>query len=244
MFDNFLFRCSALGNIVSKSGKLTDHNKTYLQECFIGEVEGVRKEAYGKALDKGTLCEEDGITMLQHIYPNQLLVKNKVRKENGYIKGEADVYKNKIIHDIKNAYDRFTFGKASLTWEYQWQVKGYCWLWGTDKGMLFYCLNNLPEGMLIAEERSLFYKNSGKYLTMESPEYIEDVKKLRAAHNYDNMPIWERFKTWDIKFTSEDEETMKAAVEAGRNHMNLLWQERQEQITKNKKLMGLLEPVI
>ena len=72
-FDNYKFRASALGKIVSKSGNFTEGNKTYIEEVFIGEMYGVKKEAYGRALDKGVLCEEDGITMLNNtIYKGQV----------------------------------------------------------------------------------------------------------------------------------------------------------------------------
>ena len=87
-FSNYKFRCSALGNIVSKSGKFTDGNKTYIEEVFIGELYGVRKESYGKAIEKGKYCEEDGITMLNKaIYPGSIVIKNRIDQME--IKGMA-----------------------------------------------------------------------------------------------------------------------------------------------------------
>lgn len=233
-FSNYKFRCSALGKIVSKSGQFTDGNKTYIEEVFIGELYGVRKEAYGKALEKGKYCEEDGITMLNKaIYPESIVIKNKERKSNDFIHGEMDTEKDGIVYDIKNAYDLFTFGKAELTHDYKWQLIGYMWLWGLKKGRLFYTLNNMPEHMLMAEERSLFYKNPGKYLTMESPDFLTDVEELRKAHNYDHMPIWERFKIWDVPFNEEDVEALKRAIIRAREYMQKLYQEHTEMIAKN-----------
>lgn len=238
-FSNYLFRCSALGNIISKSGKLTDGVKTYLQECFIGEIYNVRKEAYGKALEKGVLCEEDGISMLQNIYPGQLLLKNKEEKKNDYIKGSCDVFKNGIVHDIKNAYTLFTFGKAELSWLYEWQVKGYAMLWNTKKGMLFYCLNDMPEQMLIEEERLLFYKNKWAFTTMEDENYLKACEELRNAHKYGSMNLWERFKTWEVTLSDEDIEVIKNAVVVARKYLNELWEEHQAMIAKNKSLLSV-----
>lgn len=237
-FDNYLFRCSALGNIISKSGKLTDGIKTYLQECFIGEIYGVRKEAYGKALEKGVLCEEDGISMLQNIYPGQLLLKNKEEKKNEFIKGSCDVIKNNIVHDIKNAYTLFTFGKAELSWIYEWQVKGYAMLWNVNNGMLFYCLNDMPEQMLIEEERLLFYKNKWAYVSMEDENYLKACEELRNAHKYGRMNLWERFKTWEVNTTSHDIDTIKTSVLLARSYLNDLYEEHISMMEKNKSLLS------
>lgn len=237
-FDNYKFRCSALGNIVSKSGIFTEGNKTYIQECFIGEIEGVKKEAYGKALEKGKFCEEDGITMLNKtIHKGELLLKNKIRKSNDFIHGECDVFHKGFVYDIKNAYDRFTFGKAELTHNYKWQLIGYMWLWEAEKSRLFYCLNDMPEHLLIEEERMLFYKNKWKYASVESEEYIADCIELRKAHRYENKPLETRFKVWDLERDNGEIELLKKAITRARKYMNELYDDYVAMIEKNKSLI-------
>lgn len=238
-YDNYEFRCSALGKIISKSGKLTQTNLTYIQECFIGDIHNVRKEIGSKYFEKGVFCEEDGISLLNNtLYKGRLLVKNKERKHNGWIHGEADnIAPDAIVYDIKNAYDRFTFGKADLSHEYEWQLKGYCFLWGLKAARLFYCLNNMPDHLLVDEERKLFYK--GGYLTYESPEYLKACEELRAFHNYDKMELWERFKVWDVNYAEEDEKKIKSAVAEARKVMNDLYDQHLNTISRNKSLMGL-----
>lgn len=244
-FSDYKFRCSGLGGIVSKSGNFTDGNKTYIEEVFIGEIEGVRKEAYGKALEKGKWCEQDGVKMLQDtIYKGSLVVKNKVRRHNDFIRGECDVFKNGIVYDIKNAYDRFSFGKAELSHNYYWQLVGYMWLWEAEQSRLFYCLNNMPDHLLVAEEYSLFYKNKGKYLTMESEDYLKDCEELRKAHNYDNKPVYEKFKVWDVPRLESDIENLKSAIGKARGYMNDLYDEHLAMIENNQRLMGLEPSVI
>lgn len=241
-FDNYEFRCSALGKIISKSGKLTDGIKTYLQDVFIGEIYGVRKEAFGKALDKGVFCEEDGITMLGNtLLKGQLVIKNKERKRNGFIHGECDVFKDGIVFDIKNALTLFTFGKAELSWDYDWQLVGYSWLWEANRAILYYCLNNMPEALLQEEKMSLFYKNRWKFSTLESEDFLKACDELEAAHNYDNMPIHEKFKFWEVDISEKKIETLKTAVIEARKYLNQLWDEHCEMIQKN--LSSINEPL-
>jgi hypothetical protein len=236
-YDNYLFRCSALGNIVTKSGKITDGFLTYVTECWIGEKWGVTKEAYGKALEKGIAVEEDIIQLINDcIYRGQFVAKVRESKSNQYIKGTADIDHAGIIHDAKAAYDRFTFGKAKLTHLYEWQLKGYMWLYGRDRARLCYGLVNMPFHMIQAEQRSLFYKNPGKWLTMESDDYIKACDQLEAAHNYDHIDIYERLKLWELEYSEQDTEKIKDWVSIARSVMNSLERERSEQIEYLKSI--------
>lgn len=237
-FLKYEFRCSALGKIISKSGKLTDANKTYLQEVFIGILYGIQKEFTTKYFEKGKYCEEDGITMLNDaLYKGTIVIKNKERKHNGYIHGEKDTRVRDKVWDIKNAYDRFTFGKASLTWDYEWQLRGYAWLDDVTESGLFYCLNNMPEHLIVQEERMLFYR--GGYATYDNPQYLKACTELREFHNYDNMPLWDRFKTWDVECTKEHIDTIKECVVQGRQYLKDLYITYVESVNKNKSLMGI-----
>lgn len=239
-FDNFEFRCSALGNIITASGKLTDTAKTYINDCYIGFMDDVRKEGFGKILDKGKFCEEEGFTLLSKtIFQGKLVVKNKIRKGNGFIRGEWDTVVGDTTIDIKNAYDKFTFQKAKLSHIYEWQLKGYGWLTGNKNLMLFYCLNNTPEPMLQDLERSLFYKRKWEFLSMEDPKYLEACEQLRAENNYDHLPIFERFKFWEFQFTEADKERIKKGVNDARNYMEELHEERFDRVVRNMTRMGI-----
>lgn len=236
-FESYHFRCSALGNIVTKSGKLTDGAQTYLKEVFIGELYGVRKEAYGKALEKGVACEQDGLKMLNEaLYPGRYVKKITEPTQNEYIKGTPDAIVDEIVYDVKNALDRFTFGKAELSWLYEMQVKGYLMLYGKKHGRIFYCLNNMPDHMVAEEERKMFY-TLRKWTTMEAPEYLKACEELRAAHNYDAMPLHARFKVFDVEYTKEDEVRIVSCVEQARRYLKLLWEEHKSMLTSNLALM-------
>jgi len=238
-FDNYLFRCSALGNVVTPNGKLTQGAETYLKELFIGELYKVRKEAYGTALEKGIACEQDGFKMLNTaLYPDRFVAKVPESKRNDYIIGTPDTIMDDMVYDIKNAFTLFSYGKAELTHLHEIQVKAYCWLYGKEKGRIFYCLNNMPEYMVADEERKMFYFQR-KWATMEDPEYTKACEELRAAHNYDKMPLQDRFKIFDVAFTKEDEQKIIACVKQAREYLNKLLKEHNERIEYNLSLMSV-----
>lgn len=238
-WNTYKFRCSALGKIVSKSGKLTDTNKTYLNELFIGETYGTRKEISSKYFEKGLFEEESGITLLNKtLFKGKLLVKNKERKSNEYIHGECDFIKDGVVFDIKNAWDLFTFGKASLTWDYQWQLVGYMMLWGVDESALFYCLNNTPEHILMDEEKRMFYSQR-KWISFEDPEYLEACENLRKKHNYDSMLLEERFKVFRLLNSEDAIEELIESVTNARKYLQNLQNENDNRIKENKSLMSV-----
>lgn len=237
-FDNYEFRCSALGKIMSAKDELTQSNKTYLQELFIGEVYGVRKEITTKYFEKGNLTEQDGLTLLQKtLYPKNLLLKNTERKHNGFIHGETDcIPPDGIVYDIKNAWDLFTFGKAYLTTDYEWQLRGYMWLWNKKNARLFYCINNMPESLLVDEEKKIFYQNH--FISYEDKEYQAMCEEMRAKHNYDKMELWERFKVWNVSHSEEMIEKLKGRIKKCRHYLNELWTEHQDHLLENRALMS------
>lgn len=236
-FDNWLCRCSALGKVVSKSGKLTQTTMTFLDEVFISEIYGTKKEAYGKALDKGIACEEDGFKMLNDVfYRGRFVAKVKEPKENEFIKGTPDTIIDGCVTDIKNALDLFTFGKAEMSWDYEWQVKGYMFLYNLQKGRLFYCLNNMPEHMVLEEQRKMFYTQK-KWATFEAPEYLNACDELASAHNYDNMPLEHKFKFWDLERSVNDDNSIIASVINARHYLNEKHQQHEQMIINNFNLL-------
>lgn len=244
-FAKYKFRCSALGKLAGNEGKLSQLNKTYLTELYIGEVNNVQKQITSPYFEKGDDCEEDGISMVNvAFYPNDLLIKNTDQKENDYIYGTCDIIApDDCIYDIKNAWDLFTLGKASLNTDYYWQLIGYMWLWDKKKSTLFYCINNLSEKMLVDMEMRLFY--SGNYVTQENPEYLEKVKEMREMHNYDGMDIFDRFRFWDIEFNEDNDFGKKdiniliERIKLSRKFLVSLDEEKKEERKRNISRMQL-----
>lgn len=233
-FSNFKFRCSALGNLVSASGQLTDSNKTFIRDTHIGAVYNIQKEITSKYFEKGIMCEMDGIKFIKDVfYPNDYVPKNTERFENDYIHGEPDQIMRQYNegNEIKNAYDLFTFGKANLSHMYKMQMIGYVWLTGIPKWRLVYCLSDMPDVLLGEEEKRLWY--SGKFTDSNSPEWIEAQMKLHKKYDYSEMSLSERFKYWELTPTTEDFEKIKTSVIKAREYMQELELERMEHIKRN-----------
>jgi hypothetical protein len=237
-FNDWKCRASAMGNIVTKSGKVTDGMITFLGEVFIGEVYGVRKEAYGKQLDKGIACEEDGFAMLNLLYPDNFIQKIKEHTEGEYEKGTGDTIIENTVWDIKNAFTLFTFGKAEMNWLYEWQLKTYMKLYNLQRAGLFYCLNDMPEYMIAEEQRKLFY-TARKWVSMEDPDYTKACEELEAANKYGHMPIEDRFKVWFLDRKEEDDNRIENAVKQSREILNEMLLEHNKRIESNKLLIKI-----
>lgn len=235
-YDNFKFRASGLGNIVTKSGKLTQGAMTYIVDCFTEAETGVRKDAFGKALEKGIATEQDIIQLINDaIYPGQFVARVTESKENEYIKGTADVIHENIVYDCKSAFDEFTFGKAELSWIYEWQLRAYMWLYGKTQARLFYGLVDMPEYMIYDEQKKLFYKGA-KWLTMEDPEFVILAEELESKRKYGQIDILERCKVWHIEQSDTDIERIQDAVSDARAYMNQLHKDKGEMINYIKSI--------
>lgn len=240
-FDNLLFRSSKVGAIVSKSGKITQGVETYLKEVYWHETKGFKEEVSTKYFEKGKFKEEDSITMLQNTLfrgKNILCVKNKVRIADAFTHGEHDVRVGNTIIDCKNCWEWKTLENADLTWDYEWQIRDYMRLNNCDTGILFYCLLNLPEHMLIEKERELFYTLK-KWTTIEDPDYLNACQELREMYNFEKHPPEERFIAFQIERDFEKEEIIKKAVIQSRKWLNKFHEDKLEQYKHNRILMNL-----
>ena len=239
-FDNYTFRSSEAGKIISKSGKLTQGVQTYLTELFAEKIYGVRKEITSKYFEKGVINEIDGVELLNRtLHPHLFLSKNHNRFQNDFVQGEIDCETKEIIYDIKNAWDQFTFEKAELTWDYEWQLRAYMWLWNKHKARLFYCLTQMPDHLIEAEAKRYWYREK---LDIHNPEGLEMEDVLTAfyeKYDFSKLPDEERFKVWEIHHEEEKIEQMQDAVSEARKYLNQLDDERNERIRENRMMMGL-----
>lgn len=240
-FDDLLFRSSKVGTIISKSGKITQGVETYLKQIYFQVKKGFKEEVTSKYLEKGKFCEEDSITMLQNTLfrgKNILCVKNKERVSDSFTIGEHDVKVGSTIIDCKNCWDWITFENADLTWEYEWQIRDYMRLNKCDTGILFYCLLNLPEHMLIEKEMQLF-RTQKKWATNEDPDFIEACVELRKMYNFEKYPPEERFKAFTIERDIAYENKIIKSVKEARAWLNEFHKSKLELHEINRKFMNL-----
>jgi len=202
-WSKYEFRCSSLGDIMTndRSGKKmgqTCINK--LIQIWWKEMYDVEKPLSTKHMEKGIICERDGIDLLSRlVYDGEYLVNNKTRKQNGFISGECDVYRKDIgkIHDTKISWDVETFSKAYMSKTYEWQGIGYMWLWDCDEFELNPCLISTPEHLVMDELRRLAYYMDDAEGT--SDKYLEMELQIQRSMNFERIPEELRLKRIPLK---------------------------------------------
>lgn len=204
-FDNYLFRCSALGQLMTEPktkeqkarGELGETCKTYLREIWIEAKYGRTKDISNKYVEKGLGAEEDAITLYSRVM-RRFFKKNEQRLSNAFITGHPDIYTGESIHnadevtDTKCSWDIFTFFKSAqnLNKDYYWQLQGYCALSKAKLGRLAYCLVDTPEQLINDELRRLLFRMN--VASEESTEYKEAASAMMRNMVYGDIPINER----------------------------------------------------
>ncbi len=184
---------------------------SYLKEVYVWEKYG--KEPVGgaersKYTMKGKLVEDDSITMLSRI-DSLSYKKNDLRFTNNYLTGEPDIIVSKDgiaskIIDIKSSYDFATLLSnigSPLNSLYKYQVQGYMALTGASEGEVCYCLVNMPQEIITAEKKRIFYALNAA--TEESPEYVRQSNRLENSMTFDEVPIKERIVRFPIQRDEE-----------------------------------------
>src|SRR5690625_7258935 len=123
-WNNYKFRSSGVGNIVSKSGKLTQGVKTYVAQKRLEKLKDFRIEITSKYFEKGKLTEQAGLAMLNRcLYPGTFLHKNVDSKEIDYITGTCDAFTpDGIVYDLYNVWDGEALCRAVVNYIYKWHM--------------------------------------------------------------------------------------------------------------------------
>lgn len=158
------FRCSSIGKLMTEpktkaEGPLSVGAKTYIRELAAQEIFGVDFQVSSKAMEKGTLMEDQSIELLNRVRGLNLS-KNTERKTNDYITGEADLFDGirRKGHDIKTSWSIGTFPIAEIDCVdklYEWQMRGYMMLWDCDEWEVNYCLLDTPEELIGYEPKQM-----------------------------------------------------------------------------------------
>lgn len=152
-------RCSSLDNIMGNTRGVQPYGLSMTAQKVIKDM--VNSELYntpitisGKYLDKGIECEDDSIELFNNVFFKSL-VKNDERITNDYITGECDLIDSDTIIDIKTSWSLGTFAEQrSKTTSYEWQLRGYMWLYDKSKACTAHCLVDTPEHLCQYENES------------------------------------------------------------------------------------------
>lgn len=199
---DLLIRCSSIGKIMTNpktkaEGILSVGAKTYLRELAMQEILDLEFEFSSKETEKGQLVEPESIALLNRVR-GLSLAKNTERRSNSWITGECDLFDapRKRGHDLKSSWSAKTFPGwlADCTDPlYEWQMRGYMWLWDADEWEVNYALVDTPEHLIRFEPLQL--------------------------HLVSHLPDHMRLTTWPIERDREKEALMQERVEAAREYM-------------------------
>ena len=134
-------------------GTLSAGAKSYIEDQAQEFVYGYTNEVSSKYTEKGTIVENESIALYNERF-GTFYAKNRERRTNDFITGECDIYTGDKIIDIKSSWSLATFPALSANAhkvEYEWQMRGYMWLWDCDEAEVAYCLVDTP-GELIGRE--------------------------------------------------------------------------------------------
>jgi len=198
---DILIRCSAIGKLMTEpktksEGPLSVGAKTHIRNLAAQEIFGVEFEVTSKEMEKGNLVEPDGIALLNRVR-GLSLVKNTERRSNAWITGEADLFDATARrgHDLKCPWSVATFPITVVDCEdklYEWQMRGYMWLWDADQWEVNYALISTPEHLIRYEPASMhFVEHIPEHLRLTTWTVTRDatkeaamVEKIKAAREY------------------------------------------------------------
>lgn len=212
-FADLKIRCSSIGSMMtdprSKSEMISATCKTVLIQSIIESYYGREMDIHSKYMEKGTLVEEDAITLYSRINKTYFK-KNKDRLTNKFLSGEPDLYTGESIFnadkivDTKSAWNLFTFLKAKYegySKDYYWQLQGYMALTNAKSSELVYCLINTPEHLIEAEKQHLYFK-IGNIDGQTNDAYVEGCKAIDRNSIFDDIPLADRMFT--VKIDRDD----------------------------------------
>lgn len=168
--------------------------KTYLNELAKEYLYGYHNVVSSKYTVKGQIVEDQSIALYNELFFTSYR-KNTERRTNDWITGECDIDTGLEIIDVKSSWSMATFpelpedGHKS---DYEWQVRGYMWLWDREKAKVAYCLVDTPEE-LIGYENPELHRMDRLPLEMRVTivEYERDrtleqriIRRAEAARSY------------------------------------------------------------
>lgn len=206
--DRFKASPSQLGRLMTNGrGKNAVMGQTaiaYVQETFISQLYGKKREVTSKYMTKGNVREDDSIDFISDAYGG-FLTKNEQFFENHHFKGTPDIVTPNLIIDIKNSWDAFTFplmDEEVPKKDYYYQLQAYMDLTGVNKAELVYTLMNATDDEI--EAKAYQFAKSNGYDEVEQWMY----EKMQANYTYDDLPYELRVKKF--AFDRDDEFIEKA----------------------------------
>ena len=213
--------------------ELSQTAKTMVRNIWLQREYGHYRPMVVKETLKGHLCEDKAIDILDELMPVKgLRVANTKNYQNEFFTGTPDVplEEDDLIEDIKAPWDAETFKTAEPDQDYIAQAQTYMALLKISKYRLCYVLVNTPEDILEREIKRYYFKFGQDE---DNEDYQEIAQRLRAAHNFDHIPLNQRLKVWTFYSDGSYQEEMVRRVKAARKYYDTLTLVEEEQSYKN-----------
>ena len=251
------FRPHAL-HLIMEGKKLSETAKKSICQLYDSVQRGVKYEISSKYLDKGLQVEDQSIEEVKKIkfgydpkwslkqfreYKAIEYKKNTITFKNDWLIGTPDIiYTDSIgtreyivVDDVKNSYTRATWlysvsqiiENRTVIDAYYWQLQAYMMLTGAEDSNLIYCLMNTPFEIVESEKRKSFYK-------LGNESEFENIEKM---HNFDNLPLNQRFFITNVQRNNSDIEKIKDKVEQANEwvekYIKFNFKEKNEHLNEN-----------
>lgn len=175
--------------------KMNDAAKKYADQLAFDLFYNRNSSFSNKQMAKGNRNEELSTDLVSQ-FKRELLTTRTKRKKNEWLTGHCDIKTDDTIIDIKSTWDYTTFpllDEKLKTKLYEWQIRGYMWLYDKPLGEVVYCLTNTPIDLIEDQIR----RDNWNYDILDNegnvrPEKINHVVQLVSNHIFDREYL-ERF---------------------------------------------------
>ena len=167
-------RASQMGRLMTlprskkarENNELSETAKSYVKEVAYSDFFGIKKEFSSKELEKGIICEQDSIDLLNLV---EFAEYNKSEEfgDNGWLTGHPDIITDNSVIDIKTAWSFDTFPILQNDMDavvkkskYEWQVRAYMMLFEKENAKVVYCLVDTPDDLLSDWDNEAIHKVS------------------------------------------------------------------------------------
>ncbi len=195
--------------------------KTYCETWIKKHIYNRNPEFKSLVIDKGLMCEMDGIKLIAETFGYDKFEKNDEYFENVFMHGTPDIIHEGVIHDTKLSWDLFSFPmfeKEIPNDDYWWQLQSYMILSGVKKASLDYVLIDTPMPLILLDLKKLYFQ-SGGVADEWTPEKYE---ALYPNYQFNDIPAEKRIKSFTFDLDTTIEAKINERVLLCRKYINEL----------------------
>lgn len=215
--EKFKIRCSAIGQIMTKSGKFTKGVEAYCDNWILERIYNRKKEFANKYTEKGNIVEDESLDFVSIQLGYGFLFKNQQYFEDDYMTGTPDIITKDHTLDVKNSWDCFTFPLLANELpedNYDWQGQGYMNLAGKDLHKVVYVLSDTPKHLI--EKEAFFYCRNNGYEDHDDDIYNMFENKL----TYPNIDPKLRIRVFEVPRDDRAIQSVRDRVDECREYID------------------------